>query len=108
MDGTGMLEEIDRLWARGIKVPVSTVEDLDRLDNDEIVAGYLAFRPDDPEPGHNHSRAYWHGWCNRARDHGHLPTTSASMALAKACVARGDFAKLFGLPFPSAAGRSTP
>lgn len=87
------LEIIDRLWARGIKVPVETLEDLDRLDADEIMQGFLNFRPDDPEPGNNHSRAYWHGWMNRKNDHDNVSTT-AGRKLARAVIDRGDFANL--------------
>lgn len=43
--------------------PVLTVEDLDALDTPDVIAGYFsATGPDDPEPGNNHTRSYWHGW----------------------------------------------
>lgn len=90
-----VLAQIDALWARGIKCPVETLDDLDRLDDDEIVAGYRDWRPDDPEPGPNRSRAYWHGWCNAARDRGAKESTSAQRKLARAVVDRGDFARVF-------------
>jgi hypothetical protein len=91
---TESLEAIDRLWARGIKVPVATLEDFDRLDDDEIVAGYRAYRRDDPEPGNNHSRAFWFGWCNRARDCGSLPSGESSRQLVHLLHERGDFKRV--------------
>lgn len=63
--------------------PVSTLEDLDNLDSDEIVQGYRDWRQGDPEPGENRGRAYWHGWMNAARDHYQSPPTWASGELAR-------------------------
>ena len=62
--------------------PVRTAADLATLDEDEIVAGYLDFRPGDPEPGPNRGRAFWHGWMNAARDHHERPATDAARQLA--------------------------
>lgn len=62
--------------------PVATKVDLETLDLDEIVAGYRDYRRGDPEPGLNRGRAYWHGWCNRARDDYAMPQTAASAQLA--------------------------
>lgn len=87
------LDAIDRLWAKGIKVPVETLEDLDRLDGDEIVQGFRDYRRDDPEPGNNRSRAYWHGWRNRRDDDASSPASSARV-LAKAFVGDGRFMKM--------------
>lgn len=42
--------------------PVLTLEDVDSLDSDEVVAGYRSAAPGDPEPGNNHSRSFWRGW----------------------------------------------
>ena len=89
------LQQIDALWSRGIKCPVETLEDLDRLDSDEIVSGYRSFRADDPEPGNNHSRAYWHGWCNASADFRQREGTSAQSRLCKMAVERGDFLNMF-------------
>jgi hypothetical protein len=62
--------------------PVATLDDLDSLDADAILAGYLEHNPGDPEPGLNHGRAYWHGWTRRARDRGEMPQTPESARLA--------------------------
>lgn len=48
--------------------PVETVEDLNSLDDDEIVAGYRSGLHGDPEPGSNKSRSFWHGWRNGSSD----------------------------------------
>jgi hypothetical protein len=63
--------------------PVRTIAELEKLDADEIVAGYLEYGPDDPEPGPNRGRAYWHGWRNAAIDHGRIPKDDASAQLAR-------------------------
>lgn len=68
--------------------PVSTLADLDTLDDDEIVAGYNDWRPGDPEPGENRGRAYWHGWMNAARDRNAAPWTWEGAELARAWLAR--------------------
>lgn len=69
--------------------PVRTKADLDVLDDDEILAGYIEYRPDDPEPGQNRGRAYWHGWRNAAMDHKRIPHDAASAQLAHAVCPRG-------------------
>lgn len=72
---------------RGAFQPVATLADLNSLDLDEIVAGYMDWRQGDPEPGPNRGRAYWHGWMNRARDHGDSPDTPEAAQLAHEVVA---------------------
>ncbi len=44
--------------------PVTSLADLDKLDELEVKEGYFDGRDDAPEPrpGGNRSRAYWHGW----------------------------------------------
>ena len=51
--------------------PVRTCADLATLDETEIIEGYFDGRHDEPEPGDNRSRSYWHGWRNGAVDGGH-------------------------------------
>lgn len=67
--------------------PVATLDDLNSLNDDDILDGYRSWNRGDPEPGANRGRAYWHGWCNAARDHHDLPVTPASMQLAHAYLA---------------------
>jgi len=63
-------------------VPVRTVADLETLDQDEMVRGYIECKRGDPEPGANRGRAYWHGWRNRMMDYGELKIDDASRSLA--------------------------
>lgn len=63
------------------RIPVSTLAELDTLDDDEIVEGYRDGRAGEPEPGDNRSKSYWHGWRNGARDGGYTdPDGDAAMA----------------------------
>lgn len=64
--------------------PVSTVADLNTLDGDEMVEGYLDGFKGEPEPGNNHSRSYWHGWRNGATDKGFRQSDAAQWALSHA------------------------
>lgn len=68
--------------------PVTTLEDLDSLDQDQIVKGYMECRKEDPEPGANSDRGYWHGWCRRAEDNGEREITPEHRILARAYLAR--------------------
>lgn len=55
--------------------PVRTAADLDTLSHDEIVEGFmggLRAEKDDPEPGLNRGRAYWHGWRVAMMDRGRI------------------------------------
>lgn len=63
--------------------PVCTYADLQTLDENEIVDGYLSAERGDPEPGENRGRAYWHGWRNRMIDLGVLPHDEAAWRLAR-------------------------
>lgn len=53
--------------------PVETKADLDCLDDDEILAGYMAGLGNCKEPGSDKSRSYWHGWRNAQTDRGLAP-----------------------------------
>jgi hypothetical protein len=61
--------------------PVRTKADLDMLNHDEIVAGYMEAERGDPEPGVNRGRAYWHGWCNAMMDFHEIEIDDAARAL---------------------------
>ena len=52
--------------------PVRTKADLDKLEDDEIVAGYLETRRGDPEPGPNRGRSDWPGWRTRMMAYGEI------------------------------------
>lgn len=67
--------------------PVRTYAELQTLDEDEIVHGYLSAERGDPEPGENRGRAFWHGWRNRMIDLGELSCDEVSMQLAREVIA---------------------
>ncbi len=67
----------------GDRVPVSTLEDLASLDDDEILEGYRDGMFDDVTCGGNRSRSYWHGWSNAQRDRGRQPGTAEAANLAR-------------------------
>jgi len=48
--------------------PPRTYADIAGMDRIELMAGYIGYDAGDPEPGANHSRAYWWGWHNRRND----------------------------------------
>ena len=64
------------------RAPVETLEDLDSLDPLEMVEGYRDGYGDEPEPGGNRSRSYWHGWRNGAVDGGHREKDGSQALLA--------------------------
>ncbi|MDQ1921648.1 hypothetical protein [Massilia pseudoviolaceinigra] len=41
--------------------PISTRAELELVDMDECVAGYLAGLRGEPEPGSDKSKSHWHG-----------------------------------------------
>jgi len=68
--------------------PVSTLDDLDSLDEAQIVEGYASAERGDPEPGPNRGRAFWHGWRCRMMDYGLILSDDTHRGLVKAYVAR--------------------
>ena len=64
--------------------PVETVEDLNSLNDDEIVAGYRSGMHGDPEPGSDKSRSFWHGWRNGEVDSKRKEIDGHQMRLAEA------------------------
>lgn len=63
--------------------PVSTLEDLATLDDDEVLEGYRDGLDNAPEPGGNRSRSYWHGWRNGMADRGRIQPDGAMRQLAR-------------------------
>lgn len=68
--------------------PVSTVAELELLDQDDILAGYRAALDGAAEPGSDKSRGYWHGWRNGAADKGRIPFDQAMHSLVGEFVRR--------------------
>ena len=65
---------------------VRTKDDLAKLDDDEMLAGYRAGCAGDPEPGNQFSRSYWHGWRNGASDFKHKEIDDAQRELVSEIV----------------------
>jgi hypothetical protein len=68
--------------------PVRTKADLDNLDDDEMVSGYMSGYRGENEPGNDKSRSFWHGWRNGRVDGRHDRLDPAQMQLARAIVGR--------------------
>lgn len=68
--------------------PVSTLAELDKLDDAEVVEGYFDGYKGEPEPKGNRSRSYWHGWRNGAVDAKRREHDAAQIELARAYVSR--------------------
>jgi len=66
--------------------PVTTLEDLESLNSDEIIEGYMEGRNGDPEPGENRGRSCWHGWRNGMIDSGRMEKDAAAAELARLVV----------------------
>ena len=65
---------------------VTTLEELDALDPDLILAGYRAGLDNDPDYSQS-DRAYWHGFLNGQVDKGHLKPSPEQAVLARAYLA---------------------
>jgi len=68
--------------------PVRTKADLDLLEDEDMVAGYISGLNGDDEPGNDKSRSYWHGWRNGRSDRGFTPVDDAQKQLAREIVGR--------------------
>ena len=63
------------------RTPVTTVAELETLDEADIMDGYWSGFHGEPEPGDNRSKAFWHGWRNGHHDHtGKGDAASAKLA----------------------------
>ncbi|MFC4275547.1 hypothetical protein [Achromobacter aloeverae] len=69
--------------------PVRTKADLDTLDDDDIVAGYMHGLNGGDEPGSDKSRSFWHGWRNGMVDSRRAEPDSAQGELARELVGIG-------------------
>ncbi len=75
-------------WAVSEFSKVTSKADLNSLDEDEMVAGYLAGKDGVAEPGSAFSRSYWHGWRNGASDFKHREIDDEQLQLAREIVGR--------------------
>ena len=65
-------------------LPVETLEDLERLDQDDVLAGYRFGLDCEIEPGSDRSRGFWHGWRNAQTDRGRAKMDEHQSKLARA------------------------
>lgn len=68
--------------------PVRTLEELDTLNSEMMVAGYMAGRKGYPEPEIECGKSFWHGWRNGMIDTGRMQQDDASLTLARLIVER--------------------
>ena len=78
----------DNPQTTGHHQPVTTLAELDALDDAELMAGHMSAEKGDPEPGANHSRAFHHGWRTRMMDLGEIEIPYEHRVLIKLWVAR--------------------
>lgn len=71
--------------------PVSTVEELAKLNDEEIIEGYRSGYKGDPEPDSTKSKSFWHGYRNGLVDSGRWKGDEHQTALARDCIAHGIF-----------------
>lgn len=64
--------------------PVRTIPEFRKLDDADILEGYLDGFHGSPEPGSDRSPSYCHGWLNGQVDAGLREPTEAQQALAEA------------------------
>lgn len=62
--------------------PVSTIAELETLDERDVLHGYFAGLAGREEPGVEFNRAYWHGWRNGMMDGRRAPIDPEAGALA--------------------------
>lgn len=72
------------------RTPVTTVEELESFDDAEMVEGYMDALNNEPEPGPNRSKAYWHGFRNGKTDRheNRVPIDNAQSTLAHNVIRR--------------------
>ena len=58
------------------------------LDDDECLAGYWSGYRNEPEPGSDKSRSFFHGWRNGRVDGGHAQADQAQTEYARKYVAQ--------------------
>jgi len=68
--------------------PVTTLDDLDSLDDEQMREGYASAERGDPEPGPNRGRSFWHGWRCRMMDFGVIKSDEGHRKLVRDFVKR--------------------
>lgn len=73
---------------------ITTVDALNALDQDQIVAGYRAGLRNEPDYTQR-DQGYWHGYMNGQVDTRRMPISPEQQALAREVVASGEFRNIF-------------
>lgn len=68
--------------------PVTTLAELDALDDAELIAGHCSAEKGDQEPGANHTRSFHHGWRTRMMDLYEIEITPQHRELTRLWCAR--------------------
>lgn len=76
---------------------VTTIEELQTLDSDQVVKGYLAGYKNLADFSER-DRAYWHGYLNGQVDGGFCKSAPEQAELARVVVASGYLRKMFATP----------
>ncbi|HFQ6840912.1 hypothetical protein I5N18_16420 [Serratia marcescens] len=71
--------------------PVSTMDELAQLNDEEIIDGYRSGCNGAPEPDSTKSKSFWHGYRNGLVDSGRRKSDEHQTALARDCIAHGIF-----------------
>ena len=64
--------------------PAKTIADVDAMNQDEVMQGYLAGYAGEPKP--TDSRDKWHGWRNGMVDSGRMEIDDAQRSVARQSV----------------------
>lgn len=62
---------------------VKSMEELSKLNEIEILEGYRAGIDNQPAPGSDKSKSFWHGWRNGMADMGRIEMDDAMIRLAR-------------------------
>lgn len=74
--------------------PITTIEQLSKLDDDEMVLGYKAGF--DGRPNYTKTnQSYWHGFMNGEVDSGRAKTSIEQQELARVFIASGSLTAMF-------------
>lgn len=73
---------------------ITTVEALNALNQDQIVAGYRAGLRDEPDYTQR-DQGYWHGYMNGQVDKHRMPISAEQRQLARALIDSGEFQNMF-------------
>lgn len=71
------------------RIPITKARQLKKLDEKEMLEGYLDGYENAPKPGDNRSYSYWHGWRNGQVDGKYAKIDSSQQLLAQDYIKKG-------------------